>query len=416
MATEPERPIEKLLREYASKRREQAGAPFEPTPARRDELLDEARKLSEPAKAEGVEREKVEGFGAKFGRPWRRWFGRRTEDQAGLSLFGKLGWAVAILAVVAGGAALLVPWLTENDTLLSYNTSASRSEPAERLAAPAPVAAPPAGTLKMPELATDGDKAKAKDALLVKAPVAKEELPTPAGNTRQPAPLNEPIANTDRAAASTPATAAVVTSPSSTIEPQKKAEAAAPARQYALADTLTGADNAPVRAWRASNTNQSGQGVLFAFDMELVGQQIRLVDSDGSVYAGSIVAPGTSTGTRAAAAAPPGALPAATDGPRRKADEKPAYATVSQPAPSFTFQVKGTNRTLNQIVLFNGVFFSPTNLAAPNAGLSGWSGGGGGGGAGFGGTQSAVAPGASISGKLSIGGSNEVNLDATRLR
>ena len=76
MANEPERPIEKLLRAAAKKRRDEAGAPFELHPANRRLLQGEVAR--------------------KFAKPQRTTLVRRALGQ----LWPRLAWGVAILAVL----------------------------------------------------------------------------------------------------------------------------------------------------------------------------------------------------------------------------------------------------------------------------------------------------------------------------
>src|SRR5215472_4789803 len=109
MASEPERPIEKLLRDAAQKRRDEAPASFEPHPATRRMLQGEVA---------------------------RRYPQEGRVARSGLNrLLPRLSWAVASVAVLAIGVWLLRP----NSSSKSQERLFARNEPA---ATPAPMAAP----------------------------------------------------------------------------------------------------------------------------------------------------------------------------------------------------------------------------------------------------------------------------------
>ena len=108
MASDPERPIEKLLRSSAEKRREEAGAPLELHPATRRLLQGEvARRFPKPSPQPGP----AEGF---LGRLWPR-----------------LAWGLAGAAVLAVAVLVLVPARMEKPELLARNEPAAKSALAE---------------------------------------------------------------------------------------------------------------------------------------------------------------------------------------------------------------------------------------------------------------------------------------------
>ena len=86
MANEPERPIEKLLRAAAQKRRDEAGAPFELHPADRRLLQGEVAR--------------------KFAKPQRE---NRSFAEAVAQLWPRLAGGVAILAVLGLAVWVLLP-------------------------------------------------------------------------------------------------------------------------------------------------------------------------------------------------------------------------------------------------------------------------------------------------------------------
>ena len=128
MATEPERPIENLLRAAAKKRRHEAGAPLELHPATRRLLQGEvARKFTKPGRA-------IRSFSEMLGQWWPR-----------------LAWGVAIFAVLGVAVWVLLPISGKGkpEALLARNESMHGARPpTEPLPpTPAPVAAataPPA--------------------------------------------------------------------------------------------------------------------------------------------------------------------------------------------------------------------------------------------------------------------------------
>jgi len=147
MANEPERPIEKLLRGAANRRRDEAGAPFELHPANRRVLQGEvARTFAAP-------RGEPRSFAAVVARLWPRF-----------------AWAVGLLAVLGVATWLLLPapGKAKAPAFLARNAPASEAAPADTpapppVAAPATVAAPPA-PVTMAEAHVLADAMEAKPA------------------------------------------------------------------------------------------------------------------------------------------------------------------------------------------------------------------------------------------------------------
>jgi hypothetical protein len=96
--------------------------------------------------------------------------------------------------------------------------------------------------------------------------------------------------------------------------------------------------------------------VLASFDFEQSGSRIRIVDADGSVYAGTLSAPQT-----AQAVAPHG-----TTSGRLLSDSSMTFSrataglteTDKESGAAFSFQVEGTNQTLKQKVVLTGALFN----------------------------------------------------------
>jgi hypothetical protein len=102
--------------------------------------------------------------------------------------------------------------------------------------------------------------------------------------------------------------------------------------------------------------------VLAAFQVEQSGGEMRITDGDGSVYAGYLRLTNGLVGPSPAAAEQPARLR------REKASEstrepRPAAASVGGPlaAQYYFFRVAGTNRGLNQRVVFTGNLIKLTN-------------------------------------------------------
>ncbi len=123
MANEPERPIEKLLRAAAKKRRDEAGAPFELHPANRRLLQGEVARMFANA-------------------------GRQTRTLAELlgRLWPRFAWGVAIFAVLAVAAYVLLPFPGKGkpEALLARNEPTPQAAPAKRPPSPAPAMEPAA--------------------------------------------------------------------------------------------------------------------------------------------------------------------------------------------------------------------------------------------------------------------------------
>lgn len=100
--------------------------------------------------------------------------------------------------------------------------------------------------------------------------------------------------------------------------------------------------------------------VLRNFNVQSVANQLRIVDADGSVYEGELVA---------AESGPVGIASADTAGPSRRAARMATEPRRTEPpsatsAPALAFEVQGTNRTLQQQVRFSGNLLPPPGQTA----------------------------------------------------
>jgi hypothetical protein len=100
---------------------------------------------------------------------------------------------------------------------------------------------------------------------------------------------------------------------------------------------------------------------LFSFELQQLGREVRIIDSDGSVYSGSFQPPETfneldSTVSEKAA------VTRSLQTTEAQAERKKGLADSKLPIDmSYSFKVSGTNQTLKQIVTFTGEVLAPTN-------------------------------------------------------
>jgi len=426
----PERPIEKLLRACAKKKREQAGEAWEPHPATRRLLQQEAA---------------------------RRW---RSKPASTSAWFGWLlghGWLRPLVALGAVASIAIVTWV-------SLQTPAARTplrllvknEPRQSQSATGPTATAASSeqvrlkrndaenreedatqlladnnARKKQETASTQQSELAKDlSKTLDRPAAPAQPPTPAQNgpvvqepglsqenvatlaaaASAPTPQNYHLHRGLQSAHTAPATAPVPElatvgaaksallsgAPNASAVPLE-ATAEAERRVSNLGGVLRDAapntgvvqygyfaasqqpvGNANARSFQTLAQNQkapaapqaaairgagpSANQILVSFRLEQAGRQLRVIDSDGSVYAGPIQA---SNGLSPAAAAADqtrlGVTQRAAPTLARTAGARDSIAN-GQPPVHYFFQVVGTNRSSNQQVIFSGTLNGDTNL------------------------------------------------------
>ncbi|MCX6924273.1 MAG: hypothetical protein NT154_13830 [Verrucomicrobia bacterium] len=132
-----------------------------------------------------------------------------------------------------------------------------------------------------------------------------------------------------------------------------------------------------------AGNSTAAQPVLAAFQLEQTGQELRIVDADGSVYSGFLQTTEAPRRTRSTQVEAPAASPSSR-AVKGMLEEKAAPSLVpGRPAPlTYSFRVTGTNRSLNKSVVFTGNLLTITNLAlalpmTTNWGVEGALGGGG---------------------------------------
>ena len=384
-----ERPIEKLLRRYAQKRRDEAGAPAELHPANRRALQAEVTQQYPQVQRRGG------------------WW-------AGLSLLmsRKLAYAVAAVAVI-GVSALIVrspksqpvglaalDKTTETKEDLFYEKDASVPAPVtiiteakdslalESKAAPLAKAV---GTEPIAEgetrMASEFSPSAAQSPALATSINSRSRNDQELKNEDQTATRREQVAdsvasfNDQYGGRSTDRPAETSTSPAlPTLAAQSTAQRSAPgtaspaqsrnggfgggggrggnagpanvAQRYSQAPTNS-------REYRSNRTTADTSPVLLNFVVEQSGDDIKVIDSDNSTYVGKLQVTAADTAgaqtqvarDRGMVEAQRAATPAAT---------MASEAEVSR-GQNYSFQLIGTNRTLNQQVNFVGNFVNLTN-------------------------------------------------------
>lgn len=391
---ESERPIEKLLRACAEKRRHEARLPTELHPATRRLLQGEVVRQLGQSRRETSE----------------SWWSR-------LVAWPKLAWAsVGVSALLIVTLVLLLPPKGKKPDLLAKNDSQAlgpapvnaplaparaldRSEADALLKAPAvqkqllvadsEAAAPPLPTaqVQMDELAKDkaavvAEAQRERRLAAASEPTALAAAPAgvEAGSSgRMPETLGLAGMKAEAPLArATPPPAAAPTQPPPTFyggvaaQPSLPATAPAPsmATEFSFRDQARFAGTKlqdqvflrtaarPVGA--AVQTPMESSSVLASFRVQPAQESLVIVDGDGSVYKGSLQL------IRADSDRAPAVGGNRVNTRRFSSNVASAEAKRSAPlaASSYSFHVLGTNKTLNQKVEFTGNFLPETNLAA----------------------------------------------------
>jgi hypothetical protein len=366
---EPERKIEKVLRALAKRRRDEAGDPFDLHPATRRLLQGEVTRRKPKENPNSSFRSFV--FGSF--RP---------------GFFS----ALCILAIVMALSALLLPGLgrAKNKSQRVAELSAQRQEELRKqLEKPAPSEEHPAGTL-------GGEQKKEPNAGNQLGHTAGSltlgDRSAGGGSEMATSPGFEPIrlysyTNSGQVAMAPPATAASGTSGSLSLDTSRLGAVTAADSSLAankpgsvaqglafggggvgnelklrdektFSDTVGGATSQKfIRVSEKQDTAKtvsSGRPVLASFEVFQSGRELRIVDSDGSVYNG-YVEPGTPPLKEELSAAK---------------NQSETIAKVGQPVAlersqlgieGYFFHVSGTNLSLKQNVLFTGNLFGATN-------------------------------------------------------
>ena len=353
---EPERKIEKLLRAFARRRRADVGEPFQMHPATRNLLQ---REVAQRAKATPAK----ENFLARiFSVPRPR-----------------LVFAVSVLVVVAIAAGVLLPSLTKEKQV-------------ERLAqipqGETTLAKAPAEALAKRELdANKNEETKADRLAAFASGQAKEKISAvtngltlnvnpPRGQLTESSGLRD---NKTKLGAVTDGVNLNVVA-SSNLGNFARVDADESLARRTPAAAVGGrlfTSGAAVDFAQATDTFRSenkkdlsgkdavAQAVLVSFQVVQAGDEVRVIDGDGSVYSGRFETPAMDRARFFYKTESAGTKPSEPkDAGRQKsglAGTPAAISTSVLVTSPQSFQVMGTNRTLNAAVILNGRFLDDTN-------------------------------------------------------
>jgi hypothetical protein len=300
MPEKPENQIEQLLRGYADQRRETAGRPLELHPAERQRLQEEVqRTFGQPRRA-------------PHGLNWLALLWPRLA--AGLAIFALL------LTLV-----LLIPRGTERPLAMA---PAADGEPFVELAervTPVPPATPAPA-----EPAKDNQQlSKALAEPAVKATAVQTESRLQADASLRGQTLSE-----------SGTSGAVLAERQRVLAANEVALQSAPPGYAQNFSQLNDS-----RSFRQNFNSPPAPRVLNSFRLEQTGRTVRIIDDDGSIYLGEVQPPAS---PQAAEAAPAGKMkPAASS-------ISGSTATAGSGQSQWHFRASGTNRSLNQLVIFEG--------------------------------------------------------------
>jgi hypothetical protein len=320
---EPERPIEKVLRELAKRRRDEAGEPLEMHPATRRLLQ------------------------AEIARQYTK--RRRTDQRSFFARFSRAFAYAACLGVLILGAILLVPSpSTPKKNSKFASTSTDSFKDSSRMAEPVPgpseaipsdeIASAPRESAPISQEVRSSDLAKAKSNEEAPSKLADASSPTRRRDSSsaegQAGPIPEPVAAPP---VDGPQVAVNIPAAPPPSPPAGAAGVARERQQAFFQRQPVGKETGDKKL--AANRAAEQAPVLLAFTVQQQGANLRFVDSDGSVYDGLVL-----TVTNAAVS------------------QKPAAAGFIESAATsngpfvFPFTVSGSNRTLREWVVFNGNF------------------------------------------------------------
>ena len=115
----------------------------------------------------------------------------------------------------------------------------------------------------------------------------------------------------------------------------------------------------------------TGKPILFSFELQQLGREVRIIDSDGSVYSGSFQ-PAEVFSYLESSASEKAAATRSLQTTEALSQRKDAFADSKiEVDASYAFKVSGTNRTLKQLVVFSGQVLAPTNALSPVAAPAG---------------------------------------------
>ena len=416
MSSEPERPIEKLLRASARQRREQGGEHWEMHPATRRNLQNEVA--------------------ARFGRKTKR-----SGSRPVWLLFQ--GWLKPLAALGVLACVSIAIWVSVHSGVANKREQLlAKNEPAQNAPAASQISAPTAANkVELPRSEMEERAAVAKSlgtadntpksgppspleetelakqpALLVERSITPQVAGNPPGTMAQ-VPASNPGLTKDNQAASAdrafraryglsspqpaagtapsalPAVAAAgsITPPASdqltALAVPVAASAGASLANFSAVVANNGFSTGLVQYGRfaaSQNTvgpmfsgraasrlsaapmkkeiqNAKANQILVSFRVEQSGQDLRIIDNDGSVYSGPVQGTGPRLSPAGQEQAQTSGTPAALTRSALIVASRDSQTTQQPPVQLF-FKVSGTNHSSNQQVVFSGALNADTNL------------------------------------------------------
>lgn len=340
MPTEPDHNMDKPLQSYAAQRREQAGTPAELHPATRRLLQAEVAKLRAAAPASSST-------------SWLRWVEQFWPRLAAVSVVLVAG--VAAVLVFRGGDPLEPPMQLAKKEIADAPAASqpTKEEARKREDFSMEIAAVSAPAAPAPLMLKDETAGAPGLGRAMESREKRLETPVELARTVQlvapPARLEEAKTSAD--------TSLNAAAPQAFFFKQKAGPTAVSQDGF----TRSRFANIPL----AGKTIQPALApVLATFAMEQSGDQLRLVDADGSIYDGVIqlAAPASNLNYLAANLAGQPTLAEADKSDALQLNRRSLAVTIGQAAAStnssnssWNFRVTGTNRTLRQSVIVDGV-------------------------------------------------------------
>lgn len=362
---ELERKIEKLLWAYAKKRREQADASLKMHPATRRLLQEEIAR-----------RTRGQNDASESASLWeiiRRQWAFLLSLAVGVCLLAMMLWPVTNMGKKKAHLVEMTNSIPSETVTLNYRLMAPKSDEMTRTLSPtggtqivAQNAAP--APAELPEVSSSSESAAS-------APPATAPPPLPASAPASQYAENyfSPAAGNQSLETKSPAGQSQVPTPGDNFRATLKEPAPSglveSARQQAYGGLLN--------SYRNSITSAQKVPVLANFQVQQKGMAIRIVDQDGSVYEGSLLVANPNAQNATLNGIAPNSIPQDKITPSGGADggggggglggasptQNSAMSDTFQTAvQNYFFRVNGTNRTLNQNVVFTGNLLA--NIAA----------------------------------------------------
>ena len=354
MAPESERPVEKLLRASAEKRRADAGAPLELHPVNRRALQEEVA------------------------RQFKKEQSSSNTKAVGVRFWPRFAWGLGAFAAATALVLLVLPGLFPAKTRSQFSMAKTEMRDAPELAAT--------------EKLSEADVAKSKQSnppATEENVLAKKAETFMESETRQPAaavPSQTPATAPQLALRSEMTKEAQITTQLDRLAfggaqryglaggaPAFKTDAAGENRRQSAAQDNFNYYRATPPAQVANapaSSVSSALPVLASFALQQSGAQLKIKDADGSVYDGFVqntaelaqrVSGRAQNSTLSRSFAPAGAADTRL---------KDLPASEPQAGSNFFFRVVGTNQTLNQQVVFTGnLFYPPVALTGATSSL-----------------------------------------------